>query len=237
VNVEIVDFDKSEGEVIPPTVRTVLYGIKKGLENYNTFSKKLDWFVNTPKIYPTIVLNDQEYNEEDGNAPTFSRAKEWEAKIGVELKSYKFTIIGPKFLPNIVTKYVNLELYGIVSLDFEAIMSEKKTSLLGTAPYKDKKRKYVGQIVGGAGIGLNGVTKLGFFNLEVDAKGKSEIEGSLGLRNGKLGSEATWKPLIFTFEGAAKIPETLVTPEIVLFQLNYVKNLTNEEPIWNTWDD
>jgi hypothetical protein len=86
-------------------------------------------------------------------------------------------------------------------------------------------------------LGLASVAKLGVVEFEIDAKGKAEAEGSFGKRSDKgFGSEATWKPLIFTLEGSAKIPETRVTPEIILFQVNFIKNLTGETCIWNTWD-
>lgn len=66
---------------------------------------------------------------------------------------------------------------------------------------------------------------------------KAEIEVGGGLRKKKDGLYVilvgTLKPLVFTFDLKVSVSKTDWSPEIEMLNVNYVKNLTIEQDLWD----
>ena len=234
VNVQLVPLDKHEVEIIPVNLKNTIYGLREGLKNI----KKIEKYVNVSLGIKDaeIVLNQQIYNEEDDKSRFYNVAQEWEAKIGINFgKRYPFA--GLTFIPDKVKKYVIFEAYIEPSFDLEFILGEKKTRRFNVNTFDKKDIIKIAKIqgVGGIAIGVEAKLKVPAFEFILDGGAKAELETSVGSQNGAYGFQVALKPLVFYLIGSIGIKETPYNPEIPLFKVNYIHNLTYEIPIYDSF--
>lgn len=70
--------------------------------------------------------------------------------------------------------------------------------------------------------------KVPAFEFVLNGGAKAELEASFGKQGEDVGIQVTLKPLVFYLIGSIGIKETPVNPEIPLFKVNYIHNITNE---------
>lgn len=72
-------------------------------------------------------------------------------------------------------------------------------------------------------------------NFVLNGGAKAELEASFGKQAEGVGIQVTLKPLVFYLIGSIGIKETPYNPEIPLFKVNYIHNITNEISIYDSF--
>ena len=238
VKIEVVPFDKSEDEaVIPSELLTNIKKLKIAIKDAEKIKAKIDNVMGEKSSFKkeggldfALVANGQKYNEEDDDSPNYFKSKEYEIKLTGSLE-YKLSYGPTKFLPSALKEYVTVEIYIKPSLDIELIRNAKYYQVNGVGKElfskKDSYDKF--QVVGGLALGATAKINAGkVFNFEVDANGKAEIEGNKSINKIPVRYIVSAKPLILSFSANVSIAS------IPLLQYNYIKNLTNEIPIYDS---
>jgi len=237
-DVKMVEFNKREVEVAPPAVKATLYGIKEGLKTIKKVAEKLQG-VKFPEVKADVIFNQQEYNEEHEKSRFYIIAQEWEGKVVVERLIWEQKIIGIP-LPQAVTKYIDFGIYASVKGEIGFMYSSKKGRFNNETTFKQIEKD--GKVQGVLGVGGRVTAKVkegNLFTAEANGNLKSEIELTGGWRKNvqkninSLVAAGVFKPIVFSVDIKVAITKTYLSPEIEMLNVNYVKNLTNEVPLFN----
>lgn len=171
-------------------------------------------------------MNGQTYNEERPDEPNFDSIREWESKlVGSGEMIWKFG--GTSMLPSTLTEYFEIYAYLGISADLEFILGEKFGKINSVQVEKSREKTKKVQFVGGFKGGATGKLKVpDVITGTADANLKAELEFGYNAPTYKFQINA--KPLVLNF--SAKV--TMSSLDITLLQYNYIKNLTNEQVLY-----
>ena len=232
VKVQLIPFDKREDEsAIPIETLLSLRKLAKSLKEIKKFKTKLEDVIGKQEeesgkeVGFEVVANGQTYNEEIEESKDYFSVKEWEAKF-VGSVGYTFKYGVTTMLPKALTKYVDVYVYAGISVDGEIIGGEKRGKRNGVGNDERIEIAQKVQVVGGVKIGATVKVNAGnLAKVDLDANGKGEIEGGYNFATKK--GFAVLKPIVFNLSASVS------TLGVEIYKYNYIKNITNEYPIYN----
>ena len=136
-------------------------------------------------------------------------------------------------IPKNLKKYVTLEAFLLFSTDVEFILGQKKSRKFDEQVFQKERKIVKAQVAGGFCGGVEAKVVTPLTRAALNGKLKSELELWGGINSAyELSGQINLKPLIFTLDGDITIPGSETLPDVKLFQVNYIQNLTNELPIY-----